>query len=367
MELADLRTSIPALERLSWLATPSSAPGATPVIRAIAEELRQWSDGLVSWADRDRPAQRSRQLMAELLGVRAADIALVQSTAAAAATVGWSLPDGARIVVGTQEFRSNVFPWLAAERRGATVVQVPMPDGQLTSSALVDAIDDRTHLVAVSSVQSASGSRVDLVPVAERCRQVGARLFVDATQSAGVLRLPEGVDADFVAAHGYKWLLGVRGAGWLYVRPDRLPELDPLAPSSATAADFDRIYGGPLQFAPDARRLDLPTGWPSWAGAAAGLELISALDPVQVEDHALALAGRLRDGATAIGLRCLPTEVPSQIIAVAHPEAEQCLVELEAADVIATARAGAVRFGFHAFNTAEDVDRALAVLGAQAS
>jgi selenocysteine lyase/cysteine desulfurase len=363
VELDTFRSRFPVLERISWLSTPSCAPASTPVMQAVADELEQWNAGVVSWVDRDQSAERSRESIAGLLGVQSSEVALLPSLSESAATVSWSLPEGSRIVVGAQEYRSNSYPWLAAERRGMTVHQVPMPDGLLSSEALVEAITDDTTLVAVSAVQSASGSRTDLVPVAERCRAVGARLFVDATQSTGVLRLPEGIDPDFVAMHGYKWLLGIRGAAWLYVRSDRLPELDPLAPTiTSTDNTWTDYYGGPLDYSSTARKLDASRTWPTWAGAAASVELVTSLDQDQLERHCLRLADLLRQGAVDLGLRVLPTELPSHILTIAIDDVDHAVRELGTAGVQATARAGGLRFGFHGFNTTDDVDRTLGAL-----
>ncbi|MEV0148871.1 MULTISPECIES: aminotransferase class V-fold PLP-dependent enzyme [unclassified Nonomuraea] len=368
MNLDAFRACFPVLDRLAWFTTPSSPPAPLPVTRALRAEIDDWEAGEVSWPRRDEAAQRTRGQFARLMraappGAGPGEVALVQSVAEAAATVAASLPPGSRVVVGAEEYRSNLFPWLDAARRGLRVELVPMPDGRLSGEALAGAVTPGTALVAVSHVQSATGWRVDLEPVAARCRETGARLFVDATQSAGVLPLPPGVDPDYVAVHGYKWLLCPRGAAWLYVRPDRLSELHPLAPGpKSTAAPWSEFYGGPLAYAPDARRLDLSLCWPSWAGATAALDLVAGLDPVRLERHCLALAGLLREGAAELGLRCPPSERPSHIVTVEVPDAGDAVRRLEDLGVRVTARVGALRFGFHGFNTPEDVSRALSAL-----
>jgi selenocysteine lyase/cysteine desulfurase len=269
-------------------------------------------------------------------------------------------------VVGAEEYRSNLFPWLAAQRRGVVVKRVAMPQGALPSSALVEAITGDTTLVAVSLVQSATGYRTDISAVATRCAEVGARLFLDATQSTGVLPIPAGVRPDFVVVHGYKWLLGPRGAAWMYVRPDRWCETVPIAPNhKGTVEPWAEYYGGPLDLAEDARKLDMSLGWPSWAGATAALDLIGGLKPVEVETHCLGLAQLLRDQASERGLSCLPSELPSHIVSV-RGGSPSILAGLTAKRVRATVRAGTLRLGFHAFNDATDVARVLDALEAVA-
>lgn len=364
MELSRFREMFPILERLTWLATQSAAPAATPVMAALREAIDGWARGDVSWPKRDSLAQLTRERFAALIpGAGSESVALLQSLAEAAATVAGSLPAGGKIVVGSHEYRSNFFPWLTAGRWGIRVEEVAMTQGALPSATLVDAIDEETSLVAVSVVQSWTGYRTDLTAVADACARVGARLFLDATQSAGVLRIPPRVDPDYVAAHGYKWLLCPRGAAWLYVRPDRLAELHPLAPNhKSTRRPWSEFYGGPLELAPDARKLDMSLGWPSWAGAAAALQLLGELDPDEVEAHCLGLAGILRQGAQDRGLTCVPAELPSHIVGIRLHDCDRRVSVLADRGIRVTGRQRVLRAGVHAFNTVEDVERTLDAL-----
>ncbi|MGH2820150.1 MAG: aminotransferase class V-fold PLP-dependent enzyme, partial [Actinomycetota bacterium] len=237
-------------------------------------------------------------------------------------------------------------------------------DGVTPTRSLIEAIDGNTSLVAVSEVQSATGFRVDLRALSDRCRDKGARLFVNATQALGALRLDASeIPVDYVAAHGYKWLLGPRGAAWLYVRPDRLEELAPLAPSwKSVELPYDEYYGGPFEPAPDARKLDTSLAWFSWPGARAALELLDGFDAAAIERHCLDLARAFRDSAAARGMDLVPEEVPSQIVGVVAPDPDGLQVRLRERKVVAAVRGGFLRVGFHAFNDAADVEAALAAL-----
>jgi Selenocysteine lyase len=82
------------------------------------------------------------------------------------------------------------------------------PTCNLTDT-LIEAIDENTAVVAVSSVQYATGTVVDISRLRRSTAQVGARLIVDATQAAGAMRVDAAAwDADAVVASGYKWLGG---------------------------------------------------------------------------------------------------------------------------------------------------------------
>jgi selenocysteine lyase/cysteine desulfurase len=364
VNLDDLRSLFPALERVVYLNTPTASPAARPVLQAVRRAENEWESGEFSWQGWEEEADATRAMFARLIGDRDGPVSLVSSVAEAAATVAASLSSG-RVVVGAREFQSNLFPWLALRDRGFDVVEVPAVDGVVRTHAIVEAIDDRTVLVAVTEVQSSNGFRVRIEDIGRRCREIGARLFVNLTQSLGALRFDAArAEADYVAAHGYKWLLAPRGAAWLWVRPDRLAELRPLAPSWKTVAEpYADYYGGPLELPDSGRRLDTTLAWFAWIGARAALDLISSFDAREAETHCLGLAAAFREEAAARGFGLVPVEVPSQTVALRVSDPAGLRQRLLAHRVVGAVRGGSLRLGFHAYNDGSDVESALAALG----
>jgi selenocysteine lyase/cysteine desulfurase len=363
-DLGSFREQFPALERYAWLNTPTVAPGNKPVLEALRRVIGEWEAGDFSWQAWEEQGHATRERFATMIGAQPDQVALIHAMVEGAATVAGSLPPG-KVVVGAAEFRSNLFPWLALRNRGFEVVEVQPRDGVVPTEALADEVDDRTVLLAVSEVQSSNGYRVDVPALADACRRVGARIYVNLTQCLGALRFDiEEAKPDFVAAHGYKWMLGPRSAGWLYVRPDRLEEVEPLAPSWKSVPEpYEDYYGGPMELAPDARKLDTSLAWFSWPGALAALDLLLALDPGAVERRCLGLSSAFREAARERGFRVVPQEVPSQTVALPLSDPEGVRERLRARDVVGAVRGGYLRLGFHAFNDDDDVRRALDALG----
>ena len=114
---------------------------------------------------------------------------------------------------------------------------------------------------------------------------------------------------------------------------------------------WSTIYGLPLRLADDARRFDVSPTWFSALGSGLTLPWLASLDRAEVEAHALGLASRLRTELQ------LPHE-PSAIVSIPTTSAEK----LRDAGIRASIRAGAVRVGFHLYNTEDDLDRLLDVL-----
>ncbi|MFJ2203441.1 aminotransferase class V-fold PLP-dependent enzyme [Streptomyces violaceusniger] len=358
MNPADFRKLFPALRAFTWLDTPGSPPGAAPVVQALGETVEAWSTGVFDWLAWDAATSEARSLFANWIGVEADTVSTMGSLAEAAATVAASLPQG-RVVVAAEDFRSNLFPWMA--RRD--VVPVPARGGRTCTEDLIEALDERSVLLAVSEVTSKDGQRLDLAALRAATERVGARLFVNLTQSLGALRFDvAAVRPDYLAVHGYKWMLCPRGAAWLVSREDRLAELKPLAPNWKSAGPPHGFFGGALNLPDVGGRLDSSPAWFSWIGACAALRLLRELDPIQVEQHCLGLANQLVERAGDLGFRPVVEGNLSHIVVLQTDQAEALSNRLLEKGVRATALGDRIRFGFHYFNDDQDVQRLIAAL-----
>jgi selenocysteine lyase/cysteine desulfurase len=215
---------------------------------------------------------------------------------------------------------------------------------------LADGVDERTALVAVSSVQSADGTVADL----DALKGTGARLFVDGTQAVGAV--PTDLDGvDYLVTHAYKWLLSPRGLAFLYVRPERRAEIEPwTAGWKSCPKPYEDYYGLP-ELTDDARRLDVSVPWFAAAGARRSLALLVSLGAERIADHNLALAARF---AGEVGL----PEPAAPIVRVDVDDADAAEERLRAAGIACSARGGSVRFCFHLYNDEADVELAAAAL-----
>jgi selenocysteine lyase/cysteine desulfurase len=328
-----------------YLNTASYGLPPAPAFAALQEALSEWRGGRTSWEGWTESVGRARAAFARLVRCRAEDVAAGATVSELVGLVAASLPDRARVLVPEIEFTSNLFPWLAQERRGVEVRTAPL-------DRLADAVDASTTLVAVSAVQSSNGDVADLGSVREAAAAAGALVLVDATQACGWLPLAAG-DFDFLVAHSYKWLLSPRGAAFLTVRPERLDGLTPIHAGWWAGADPNAdYYGPPLRLATSARRLDTSPAWFSWVGAAPTLDMLERIGVERIHDHDVALANRFRAG---MGLE--PRD--SAIVSV---DVEDGAAKLERARIRAAVRAGGLRVSFHLYNTPADVDAALDAL-----
>ena len=163
-------------------------------------------------------------------------------------------------------------------------------DQDLTE-ALVQNIDERTSVVAVSYVQFATGTRTDIHRLREASRRVGALLVVDVTQAAGAIPIDaKGWDADVVVCSGYKWLGGHGGVGLAVMSPEFLKQPPP-APGWMGAPDPFDMQATRLPLANDARRYTQSTmSYVSLKGLTVAIAELLAMGPERIEAHAASLA-----------------------------------------------------------------------------
>jgi len=198
---------------------PWPKPTADAVAAFAAENAEVGAEKYSRWLLRE---SRLRENLAGLVNARSADdIALLKNTTegvcAVANGVDWR--PGDNLVLPADEFPSNHWPWLALQRHGVDVRLVDIRAAEAPEQALLEQIDARTRVLAVSAVQWTDGLRLALEPLGRHCRQNGVLFFVDAIQQLGALQLDvQACAIDCLAAGTHKWLLGPEGLGVFYCR-----------------------------------------------------------------------------------------------------------------------------------------------------
>ena len=333
----------------SYLNTASYGFPPAPAWDALQSALDDWCHGRASWEDWSQAVGRSRRAFAELVHVPEDWVVAGANVSSLAGLIAASLPVGSCVLVPETEFTSNLYPWIAQAHRGVRVITVPLGE-------LLHSITPATTVVAVSSVQSNDGTVTSLDEVADAAAEVGAFVFVDASQACGWL--PTSADrVDFLACGAYKWLMAPRGSAFMTIRPEHLEWVVPAAAGWFAAEDPHGSYYGPeFRLAKDARRLDVSPAWFSWVGTAPALETVLEIGVDNIHQHDVGLANRFRAG---LGLG----PGSSAIVAAEVDGADE---KLRAAGVLASTRAGKMRAAFHLYNTESDVDRALDALTSSA-
>ncbi len=365
------RKLFPVLQRYLYL----NHAGVAPTSTRVRDAAQAWLDDLVghgivheeAWEEQ---ATRVRGSLARLVGARPSEIAFVRNTSHGLGLVAegldWQVGDQVA-VCRELEFPSNVYPWEHLASRGVEIRDISPISGGVTPAAVAEAITPRTRLVAVSSVQYASGHRTDLTALGVLCRESDTLLCVDGIQSVGAepLNVRE-AGVHFLSADSHKWMLGINGAGFLYVAQEVQDALRPALvgwKSTSGAWDFDQAR---FELQSDAAKLE--EGSPAYTsiyalGAATELLLEVGLD--RISDRITALLDRLAHGLAALGADVSPARTQRAGIltfALRSRESQELADWLVERDVLISCRRGRLRVSPHFYTTDEEIDRFVALV-----
>lgn len=173
--------------------------------------------------------QKLKHDLATLINAHSSDeIALLKNTSEGLSIIarGIEWQKGDNIVISNEEFPSNFIVWDALRAQGvelriANISNTPYPE-----KAIIEQMDVNTRLLSISSVQYASGLRMNLALLSKACQSYKALYCIDAIQQIGALQFDvQAINADFVIADGHKWMLGPEGLALFYCKQSSMHEL----------------------------------------------------------------------------------------------------------------------------------------------
>lgn len=361
-DLNAVRAQIPLLDSLTPMNNCSQAPQCDATRKAAEAYLTSWAQDGMDWERWMAEVEAVRAEFAALIGGEAEDVSLGTSVSQLTASLATGLDYTGRryrVVVSEAEFPTVSHVWAAQERFGAEVVRTPT-DGYR------DAIDDETLIVSAAHAHYQTGAKQDIAAIGELARARGALLYVDAYQILGSepFHAPT-CGADFVSSGNLKFLMGIPGIAFLWVRPGLADTLHP-----SITGWFGRkdpfAFDPHLDWAPGARRLD--TGTPPIFEAyvcRAGMAWIRELGLEAIGAWTTALSQRLVEGGRARGLEILGPTAPgtkAPTTAFACTDSHAAEAAMRERGFIASARGPALRLAPHFYNTLDDADGALDAL-----
>ena len=279
---AYLRSQVPAMERTTYLNSGFIGPMSNQVAKAFRDHL----DLEVAWGpttrivseDRMANTKRLKEAGARMMGCDVDELAITGNTTEGVniAVNGVEMRPGDRVVTTNIEHGGGLMPAYRMREHGAELAfaRIDAEDGP---GAIVERFDeamgDRARLVILSEISFSTTQVLPVREIVQMAHERGATVVVDGAQTAGHIPLDlhaMGVDAYAVPSH--KWLCGPSGMGLLYVKRDRIPDLEPVKVSGRYAASYD--YEGKFEPKRDAvTKFEVSTmSAPATAGMAAAIE-----------------------------------------------------------------------------------------------
>jgi kynureninase len=374
-DLARWRDEFPILSRTVYMINNSL--GAMP--RQTAANLADYADtwatrGVRAWEERwwEMPIEVGSKV-ARIIGAPPRTVSMHENVTTAHMTALSTVRPTAtrnRIVCTALDFPSMIYLYRAQHQVGFELHIVPGEDDlTMRTDRILEAIDDRTAVVAVSHVLFRTSYIVDAAAIAARARHAGAISILDTYQSAGIIPVDvTALDVDFAVGGCLKWLCGGPGNAFLYTSPGRLAAMRPSFTgwlAQRRPFDFDIASDDPPQLRDDAMRMMNGTpAIPAYYAAIAGLDIINEVGVGRIRARSRELTARLLALVDQYGFTSAATRDPDRLagtVAVDMPNALAVARTLKARDFVVDYRPPVgVRISPHFYNTMEEVERIMA-------
>jgi selenocysteine lyase/cysteine desulfurase len=317
----------------------------------------------------DEQADLKRRFAA-LINAKPGEIAFVQNTSDGENIVvsGMDLARrGGNVVLDELHFISSLYMYKALEARGLELRVVKHRGWAIDIHDVEKAVDRNTRLVSLALVSNVNGYLHDARAIADVAHASGAYVYADIAQAAGAVPVDvAAMGIDFAATATYKWLMGERGFGYLYVRGDLQESVVPTTRyGHRQLAGFDRL-ALTWQPLPGAARYETGTIPNALAVCSSeSLKYIAELGLANIRSHARELTDRLQKELPAAGYPSLtPAGNETPIVAFQLRDAAAAADRLKAANVAATIvrDENRLRVSVSVFNTHDDIDRIVRAL-----
>lgn len=346
----------------------------------IAAMKEKRNPALISAADFFNDTEILRKEFAKVVNTKDTQrIVVIPSVSYGIANVVKNVPlgKGDEVVVASEEFPSDYYPWAKrCEETGATIKTIHPPDtttrrGAQWNDRILEAINTNTKAVSMCNVHWADGTLFHLAEIRKRTREVGAALIVDGTQSVGALPFDIGkIQPDALICAGYKWLLGPYSIGLAYYGPmfDNGKPIEESWMNRENAEDFrslvnyrDEYKSGSLKYevGEHSNFIYVPM-------MIAALKLINKWKPANIQRYAKSITteaiGRLRDANFWIededsrGQHLFGIRVPGNV------DLEKLILKFKKNKISVSLRGDNIRVAVNVYNTKSDIDKLAGLL-----
>lgn len=360
----------PSLSGISYLNTAAESIPPLCVSEAINDYIRDKLLGMKGREPHFARVESCREIAAEMIGLTPKEVSFCSCSSEAYNLLASALQLGEEdeIVITNLDFPAGATPWLAMPKQ--PIIKLwRAREGALDLTELLPLLNEHTRLVQISLVSFYNGHRIAFAPLRDLVRQhaPNALISVDITQALGRVVL-DCADADILISSTHKWTLGIHGGCIIGIPERNAGKLTTKAGGwfhISNAFESDRF-----------QRAEIKTGAPSFSVGMPNFVSLYALDAslrylkkVGIEAiaaHADPIVTKISEGLHDLAIRPMSPpqpDCPSGILAFQHPDTSAIHDALIKENIHVMHHAGRIRIAVHGYNTMEDADRLLSVLG----
>lgn len=367
---SNYRNLFPILKDKVQLSSCSQSAIATPVSLAIEEYHKSLLIDGMDWGKWMEVVQEAKQQFAMLIGAEVDEVAITSSVSEAISAIvtALSYKKGKNQLVTTEiDFPTVGHIFLAQQKYGAEVIFIPSVNNEIPIDFYEKYITEKTILTTVSHVSYYNGFKQDLNSIANIVHEKGSLLLVDAYQSAGSVPIDvKATDIDILVAGAQKYLLGVPGIAFVYMKKNLANQLEPRVTGWFGQENPFAFQIKNLNFADGVRRFE--TGTPPVVNAYAANAAIKVLHDAGLENvysYLEELSRYTVDYGQEKGLQIAsPVAVAKKNPTTAFKVGDGTYIEsqLKQSGIIVSARHDVIRIAPHLYNTKDDIKMAVDLL-----
>lgn len=359
------RSQMPIFKNHIQLSSCSQSAMHQKVKDSVLSYMTSWEEGGMDWGGWMQQCEEARQKFARLINADPEEISVVSSVSHAVSAIANSLPrisDRDEVVLSDMDFPCVGHAWLS--QPDVKVNFISAQNNRFTLDQYESAVNKNTLLTSLSHILYYNGFKQNIKNISDVVHAKGSYLFVDAYQSAGQVDIDVKRDGiDMLATGMQKYLLGIPGIAFMYVKKEIAEQLTPAITGWFGQANPFAFDVQNVEYAPGAVRFDTGT-FPMLNGytANAALDILLEVGIPNIEAHLLDLSRYSLNYAQEKDLTIRSPLNPKQKgsnTALYVKNASEVEQKMKERGYIVSARNDVVRIAPHFYNTKEDIKGAI--------
>ncbi|MEQ9230368.1 MAG: aminotransferase class V-fold PLP-dependent enzyme, partial [Cyclobacteriaceae bacterium] len=280
------------------------------------------------------------------------------------------------ILVVSEQFPSNVYPWKSLVKSGYKLKVVDpgtdsMQKGLKWNERILESINKETVLVAIGHVHWADGTLFDLLSIRKRLDEVDGMLIIDGTQSVGALPFDVSlIRPDALVCAAYKWLMGPYGIGMAYFG-ERFDKGNPIEQNwinRENSDNFRDLVNYQDNYLPGSLRYEVGerSNFILLPMVKAALKEIIKWQPERIQDYCDALTKSFIGDAQLLGFQMeIEAYRSKHLFGLRLPEGvsgEKALKIFHQRKLSLSLRGDAIRVSPHVYNDSKDINKLMSSL-----
>jgi len=228
------------------------SPTPSHVLEQMIRDLKFTNELPVEhmWRILEPRMESTRRELAKEFGCGEDEMAIVRNASEALEIMiyGIDLKRGDEVIVTNQNYGRMITTWQQRERREGIVLKqisfkVPPPSDDYIVQQFKNAITPKTRVIEITHITNLTGQVMPVREIMRLARPLGIEVFVDGAHAFGHWPMKrDEMEVDYYGTSLHKWLHAPVGAGFLYVRKEKIPKLWPLMAAAESQANDIRKY-----------------------------------------------------------------------------------------------------------------------------